>query len=66
MIAKVEVAAPNVTSCAFGGENLDVLFITTASTGMSQENLKKYPDSGKVFIANPGVKGTRAISFKSR
>lgn len=66
MIAKVEVPAPNVTSCAFGGENLDVLYITTASTGMSEENLKKYPDSGKVFIANPAVRGTRANFFKSR
>ncbi len=66
MLAKVEVAAPNVTSCAFGGKNLDILYITTASTGMSADALKKYPDAGKVFVANPGVKGTKANFFKTR
>jgi sugar lactone lactonase YvrE len=63
MIAKIEIPAPNVTSCAFGGKNLDVLYITTASTGMSANDLIKYPDSGKLFVANPGVKGVKANLF---
>lgn len=66
MIAKVDVPAPNVTSCAFGGKNLDILYITTASTGMSEQDLKKYPDSGKLFAANPGVKGVKANLFKTK
>lgn len=66
MIAKVEVPAPNVTSCAFGGKNLDILYITTANTGMSEEAKSKYPDSGKVFVANPGVKGTPVNFFKTK
>ncbi len=66
MLTKVDVPAPNVTSCAFGGKNLDLLYITTASTGMSAEALKQYPDAGKVFVANPGVKGTKANFFKTR
>jgi sugar lactone lactonase YvrE len=66
MIAKVDVPAPNVTSCAFGGRNLDVLYITTASTGMSDSDLRKYPDSGKLFTAKPGVKGVKANQFKTK
>lgn len=66
MIAKVEVPAPNVTSCAFGGKNLDILYITTASTGMSEADLKKYPDSGKLFVAKPGVTGTKTNFFRTR
>jgi sugar lactone lactonase YvrE len=66
MIAKIEVPAPNVTSCAFSGKNLDVLYITTASTGMSANDLIKYPDSGKLFVANPGVKGVKANLFKTK
>jgi sugar lactone lactonase YvrE len=66
MLAKIEVAAPNVTSCAFGGKNLDILYITTASTGMSAEARKQYPDAGKVFIAYPGLKGTKSNFFKTK
>lgn len=66
MIAKVEVPAPNVTSCAFGGKNLDILYITTASTGMSAEALKQYPNSGKLFVAAPGVRGTKINFFKTQ
>lgn len=66
MIAKIEVPAPNVTSCAFGGKNLDTLYITTASTGMSEEDLKKYPQSGKVFVAYPGVRGVKSNFFLTK
>lgn len=65
MLTKVEVPAPNVTSCAFGGKNLDILYITTASTGMNESDREKYPDSGKVFTAKPGVKGVKANLFST-
>ena len=38
-IGKVEVQAPNVTSCAFGGPELDVLYITTAGSHFPSLNL---------------------------
>lgn len=66
MIAKVEVDAPNVTSCAFGGKDLDILYITTASVGMKEEAKQQYPNAGKVFVAYPGVKGTRSNFFKTK
>jgi len=57
----IEVPVPNVTSCAFAGENLDELIITTARENLSEEQLKKYPQSGDVFLAKPGVKGVDAF-----
>jgi sugar lactone lactonase YvrE len=65
LLDKVEVPAQQVTSCVFGGEELDHLVITTASTGLSEEDLKKYPLSGSIFITKPGVKGIPANKFKT-
>ena len=62
-INKIKMPVPNVTSCAFGGENLDELFITTAREGLKEEILIKYPYSGGLFKALPGVKGTILHKF---
>ncbi len=66
MIAKVEVPALNVTSCAFGGENLDMLYITTTSLFTDETSQKKYPASGGVFMVKTGAKGLRANYFKTK
>ena len=52
--AVVEVPPSQVTSCAFGGEDLDRLYITT-----SREDLppSAEPQAGAVFHATPGVRG---------
>ena len=63
LLAKVKVAAKNVTSCDFGGEHMDQLFITTASVGMSEEEREQLPHAGGLFIANPGVKGAKSFFF---
>ncbi|NND63545.1 MAG: SMP-30/gluconolactonase/LRE family protein [Flavobacteriaceae bacterium] len=63
LISKIEVPAHNVTACAFGGDNLDKLYITTASVDMTEEEKAKYPLAGSVFVANPGVKGVKSHFF---
>ncbi len=63
MIKKVEVPAHNVTACAFTGPKLDILYITTASEDMTEEEQKKYPLAGSVFQVKPGVKGTLNYHF---
>lgn len=63
LITKINVPAPHVASCAFGGENLDVLYITTARAGLSEAQLKQYPLSGSLFSCRPGVKGVTANKF---
>jgi sugar lactone lactonase YvrE len=55
----IEVPASQVTSCTFGGPNLDTLFITT-----SRENLAadEQPNAGAVFSAPVGVRGLPVIT----
>jgi len=57
VIQTIEVPALNVTSCAFGGDSLDELYITTARLGMTEDELQKFPLSGSIFKVKPGVKG---------
>lgn len=63
LIKKILVPANNVTSCAFGGPNLDQLYITTASVDMTPEEIAMYPLAGSLFIAKPGVKGVKSTLF---
>lgn len=64
MISSVVVPAHNVTACAFGGPDLDTLYITTARVDMSKEELDSLPLSGSIFKAVPGVKGVPSNHFK--
>lgn len=62
----IEVAATQVTSCAFGGENLNELFITTASTGLSDHQITSMPHSGKPFIIDLQTTGVPTYHFGIR
>ena len=65
LIKKINVPAKNVTSCAFGGKELDILYITTSSLGMTDEEKILYPDAGSIFKITPGVKGVETQHFIS-
>ena len=55
----------NVTSVAFGGDELDILYVTTATTGLTESELKEQPYAGYVFaIKGLGVRGLTGNSFK--
>lgn len=58
MIQKIRVPAPHVTSCTFGGKNMDTLFITSAIEGLSEIQMKDFPLSGSVFKIKLDVEGT--------
>ena len=66
LIRKISVPARNVTSCAFGDADLGTLYITTARINTSEEDLRKYPDSGSLFKVRPGVSGVEAFFFRDR
>ena len=63
IISKIEVPAHNVTACAFGGKNLDTLYITTASIDMTKKEKAACPLAGSLFKADPGVKGVKSVFF---
>ena len=54
-----EIAVPTLqaTSCAFGGRDLDILYITTASMRMSRDELAADPLAGSLFAVETGVRG---------
>jgi len=64
VMQKIPVPAHNVTSCAFGGENLSTLYITSARMDMTEEELKRFPDAGSVFQVELDVKGVKSALFK--
>jgi sugar lactone lactonase YvrE len=59
LLSVLKVPVPNVSSCAFAGEELDHIIITTARQDMTEEELIKYPESGGLFSAKLPVKGIR-------
>ncbi len=54
---EIEVPTPRVTSCAFGGRDLNILYITTASMRMSDDELAADPLAGSLFAVDTGVRG---------
>jgi L-arabinonolactonase len=60
----ISVPAKNVTCLAFGGKNLDVLYVTTARFLMTPEQIKSEPLSGGLFAVNVNVKGLIEPKFR--
>lgn len=46
-----------ITSCGFGGPDLEDLYVTSARDGLSPEVLSREPDAGSLFVCRPGVRG---------
>jgi sugar lactone lactonase YvrE len=59
----VELPVPRPCGCAFGGEKLDTLYITTARETLTPEQIAKYPLSGSLFAADVGVCGLPEEEF---
>jgi sugar lactone lactonase YvrE len=52
-----------VTTCTFGGPQLDTLFITTAACQLSDADKQQQPEAGSVFAAKVGARGMPADIF---
>ncbi|XP_022906693.2 regucalcin-like [Onthophagus taurus] len=64
IIQIIEIPAKQVTSVAFGGKNLDELFITTACFEIDGAVLPP-PQHGALYrVTNLGVKGLKAVNAK--
>lgn len=58
VLRKIELPARDVSSVAFGGPLLDILYVTTSGNGLTAEERKATPYAGSVFaIHNLGVHG---------
>lgn len=63
-LAEVRLPCLRPSCCSFGGENLDRLFITSARTGGSEEDIAQHPLSGSVFVCEPGARGRPIQAFR--
>jgi sugar lactone lactonase YvrE len=62
---KIDLPAPQVSSCAFGGTDMKTLFITTASIGLTPDQMREAPLSGQMFAIEMDVPGLPETPFRS-
>lgn len=63
IVSAITLPVSNVTSCTFGGADLDTLYITTARWALTETQLAEQPLAGGVFACQPGVKGIPVHRF---
>ncbi len=59
----VELPVARATSCAFGGPDLDQLYVTSARDGLSRVDLAEQPHAGSLFVIEPGIAGLAIAPF---
>jgi sugar lactone lactonase YvrE len=65
LVSTVELPVSLVTSCAFGGPDLGDLYVTTARTGLPEDQVRAEPHAGAVFLLRPGVRGVPSPPYLS-
>ena len=54
---QVRLPVSQPTMCAFGGEALDILYITSASQGLDASQRAREPHAGAILAIRPGIAG---------
>lgn len=62
-IDRIDMPVSQVSTCWFGGRDLDELYITSARTDLDATALEKEPHAGGLFRAKPSAKGRLAAEF---
>ena len=62
LILPMPVTQP--TCVAFGGENLNILFVTSAALGLDSKALEQTPEAGNIFIYETDFTGLPESPFK--
>ncbi|WP_262695717.1 SMP-30/gluconolactonase/LRE family protein [Kordiimonas aquimaris] len=57
IVAEVSIPTSQPSCVAFGGKNLDLLFVTSAKEGMLEKQLADEPSAGNVFVYETSVTG---------
>jgi sugar lactone lactonase YvrE len=60
LIARIPLPVPQVSACAFGGDDLGTLFITTSAQGLGPDH---GTEAGSLFAVRPGVHGLPVMPF---
>jgi sugar lactone lactonase YvrE len=64
LLQTIRLPVARVTSCAFGGPDLDTLYITSARAGLTDEQRAAQPLAGCLFKVKPGVPGMPAFAYQ--
>lgn len=64
LFAQIDLPVSQVTCVAFGGADCDLLFVTSAREGLSDEQQQREPQAGDVFVYRPGVCGLPATVWR--
>jgi sugar lactone lactonase YvrE len=59
----IELPVSRGTSVMFGGKDLDILYVTTMRTTLSDEQLAEEPLAGSLLALRPGVKGLAEVPY---
>jgi sugar lactone lactonase YvrE len=62
LLDEVRLPVTRPTSCTFGGARLDRLLVTTARSGLSEDELRDQPLAGSVLVLEPGAVGLPATA----
>lgn len=62
-LAQVDMPVRRPTSCAFGGADLDQLFVTSARVGLGRDALSEQPLAGALFMLRAGSRGFETPVF---
>ena len=57
------VPTQRVTSVIFGGDDLSKMYITSMRYNLTPEQVAAQPLAGRVFVAQPGVRGIAEVEF---
>lgn len=60
----LDVPVPRPTCCAFGGPDLDILYVTTASQNMTEEERAAQPLAGALLGYDLGIRGLPEPLFR--
>jgi sugar lactone lactonase YvrE len=60
-VVRLPVTKP--TSCGFGGPGYRQLYVTTATRGLSDEEVRAEPHAGRVLVLDVGVAGLPPVAF---
>ncbi|KAG8264094.1 hypothetical protein J6590_019443 [Homalodisca vitripennis] len=65
LLHTLKIPSLQTTSVAFGGPNLEDLYVTSAKVGFTEEMEKQYPFAGHTFrVTGLGVKGTPSLPMQ--
>jgi sugar lactone lactonase YvrE len=62
-LGRIALPTSHITNCAFGGPDLRTLYITSARSGLSEEQLNAEPLAGGLFAIDVGEPGVAPARF---